>query len=131
MAEGESFLVGTPCDFVEVLGEVEGFKEVCRISLDKLVIEQFLEDLADDQLPSLDDFGLVAVEPILAQTLLFGDLEGVFIVPLHICYDIADGREAKVQQFLKVEVLHFYYVLSVLLERSRTDFFGTKHADEH
>lgn len=73
----------------------------------------------------------MAVEPVLAEALLLGDLEGVLVVALHVGHDIADGREAQVQQFLKLQVLHLDDVLCVLLERSRTDLLSSKHADEH
>lgn len=93
------------------------------------MVEQFHENLGDEDLPGLNDFGFVTVEPAFFQVFVFSDIQIAFVVTLHDTHYFAYVRESHVQQFLHVQVLNFNYVLSVLGERSATDFLSTDDLD--
>jgi hypothetical protein len=95
------------------------------------VIEQFLENLPNDQLSRLNYFALMAVEPIFIEPLLLRNLKRVLVIPLQISDDGADGGKPQMQQFFHVEVFHLDNILRIFFERSRADLLSPQHADIH
>jgi hypothetical protein len=102
LRHAESLLVGTAGNFIEIFREVEVVQKIGGIAFDNGVVEQFHENLSDDEFSGLDDLGLVAVEPAFLETVVLGDLEGVLVVCLHGGDHIADVGEPHMEEFFEV-----------------------------
>lgn len=59
--------IGCAGELIEVMWKGEEVKEGSGVALDKGMIEEALEDLADDEFACFDGLRLVTVEPTLAQ----------------------------------------------------------------
>ena len=117
LTQAHPFLITIPCQLVKSLREAKLLQKICGILFDEFVIEQFLKDLTNDELPGLDDLALMTVEPILIQSLLLSDLEGVLVIPLQVSNNGANGGKPQMQQFFHIEVFHLHDVLRIFLKR--------------